>query len=362
LKGDSEVDKKVVHVVGTGTIGEPLIGLLSLYKKELDIDEVTFHKNTPLKVDATKVKQLLARGAKLVVNEGKFVDFERLGLQPSYSKEEAIERATVVIDCTPSSVGLSNKQLYYEKYKNKVKAFIAQGSEFGFGKMYAAGITSLTEEDQFIQVVSCNTHNIACLIKTFSSLSCQDNGIKHSDFVCIRRASDISQDDEFVPAVSLDKHKDLKWGTHHAKDVYHLLQNDFPNLKIFSSALKLSTQYMHSIRFFIRFTGDYTLSYENTLQRLKENPLIALTEKKTSNTVFSFGRDYGLHGRILNQTVISVPSLMVNEQENCIAGFCFTPQDGNSLLSSVSAAMFHIHPDSFREKLKCLNPFIFKEI
>jgi len=39
--------RKIVHVVGTGTIGEPLIGLLCDYRTQLGIDEVTFHKNTP---------------------------------------------------------------------------------------------------------------------------------------------------------------------------------------------------------------------------------------------------------------------------------------------------------------------------
>ena len=41
------MSRKIVHVVGTGTIGEPLIGLLCDFKDELGVDEVTFHKNTP---------------------------------------------------------------------------------------------------------------------------------------------------------------------------------------------------------------------------------------------------------------------------------------------------------------------------
>ena len=51
--------RKIVHVVGTGTIGEPLIGLLCDFKDELGIDEVTFHKNTPLLLDKSKVVNLL---------------------------------------------------------------------------------------------------------------------------------------------------------------------------------------------------------------------------------------------------------------------------------------------------------------
>ena len=48
--------------------------------------------------------------------------------------------------------------------------FIAQGSEKGFGVPYAYGINDCIFDDNnnsnFIQVVSCNTHNIACLIKS----------------------------------------------------------------------------------------------------------------------------------------------------------------------------------------------------
>ena len=50
------MSRKIVHVVGTGTIGEPLIGLLSDFKGKLGIDEVTFHKNSPLTTDRSKVK------------------------------------------------------------------------------------------------------------------------------------------------------------------------------------------------------------------------------------------------------------------------------------------------------------------
>ena len=38
----------IVHVIGTGTIGEPLIGLLDDHREAFGIDEITFHKRTPL--------------------------------------------------------------------------------------------------------------------------------------------------------------------------------------------------------------------------------------------------------------------------------------------------------------------------
>jgi glyceraldehyde-3-phosphate dehydrogenase (NAD(P)) len=125
-------DAKIVHVVGTGTIGEPLIGLLCDAKDDLGIDEVTFYKHSTKVEDRPKIKGLLNRGANLAVAEGKIKEFQELGTEPTYHAEEAIKRATVVIDCTPKGVGLMNKEKYYVKYKNKVRGFLAQGSEFGF--------------------------------------------------------------------------------------------------------------------------------------------------------------------------------------------------------------------------------------
>jgi glyceraldehyde-3-phosphate dehydrogenase (NAD(P)) len=60
--------RKIIHIVGTGTIGEPLIGLVGDYGEQLGIDEVTFHKNTPLTSERSKVKDLIRRGGRLVVN------------------------------------------------------------------------------------------------------------------------------------------------------------------------------------------------------------------------------------------------------------------------------------------------------
>src|SRR3989442_11179805 len=57
--------KKVVHIIGTGTIGVPLIGLFADRKDQLGFDEVTFHKRTPLLTDRSKGVNLLKRGARL---------------------------------------------------------------------------------------------------------------------------------------------------------------------------------------------------------------------------------------------------------------------------------------------------------
>ena len=80
------MDRKIVHVVGTGTIGEPLIGILCEQKSNLGIDEVTFHKQSPLTKDAPKIKNLMAKGARLAVHEDRVESFDNL-LQRYNGKE-----------------------------------------------------------------------------------------------------------------------------------------------------------------------------------------------------------------------------------------------------------------------------------
>ena len=91
------------------------------------------------------------------------------------------------------------------------------------------------------------------------------------------------------------------------------------------------------------------------LDKLESNDRIALTDKINANEVFSFGRDHGHFGRILNQAVVSVPSLTIKNGDE-ISGFCFTPQDGNSILSSLSITEWFLYPHSYEDKIQCLNP------
>ena len=103
-------------------------------------------------------------------------------------------------------------------------------------------------------------------------------------------------------------------------------------------------------------------SREKVLQRLQCNTRIAMTEKRSANQIFSFGRDHGYYGRIFSQTVVAKPTVTVNGDREVI-GFCFTPQDGNSLASSIAAALWIVDPDFDRaERLSVLDRFFFREI
>src|SRR5213594_2910083 len=300
--------RKVVHIIGTGTIGEPLIGLFSDRKDLLGFDEVTFHKRTPLLTDRSKVVNLIKRGARLACDDSARRGLRDIGIEPAYEHHEALRQATVVIDCTPSDVGLQNKKEIYEKYAHSTLGFIAQGSEFGFGKPFV---------------------------------------------------HDISNGTSFVPSPQVNRHKDERFGTHHARDAWHLFHELGYDLNLFSSALKVNSQYMHAIHFNIRLRKPTTV--EAILDKLKSDARRALTYKQSANSVFSFGRDYGHYGRILNQGVLVVPTLTVHKGTE-VVGFCFTPQDGNALISSVAAACWMVYPESYEQKLNCLKDSIFDEV
>ena len=349
---------KIVHVVGTGTIGEPLIGLLADDKEAFGIDEVTFHKRTPLIAERSKVADLVRRGAVLSVDDDRRVAFEELGHAPKFGAKEAIERATVVVDCTP--VGNQMKEKFYESAHGPI-GFMAQGSEFGFGKMYARGINDealVPGEDRFLHIVSCNTHNISVLIKTLAMDPDGTNHLEDGQFLCIRRSNDISQDTGFAPSPTVESHKDDRFGTHHARDAHGVFETMGYDMNLYSSALKLNTQYMHAIHF--RLELDAPMSVSDAVGRLVENKRVAITYKRSANSVFSFGRDHGYYGRILSQTVVPIETLAVRGNE--LIGFCFTPQDGNPLLSTVAGMLWYLDPHTVDEKINVLRPYLFQEV
>jgi glyceraldehyde-3-phosphate dehydrogenase/erythrose-4-phosphate dehydrogenase len=352
---------RIVHIVGTGTIGEPLIGLFTDFKHYLGVDEVTFHKRTPLPADRARIAHLMKRDAHLSTDEDRIADFEKLGHKVSYGAREALDRATVVIDCTPA--GNDNKARHYANLDGP-RGFLAQGSEFGFGKPYARGVNDealVAGEDRFIQIVSCNTHNITTLVKTICDDGEAGYCLDRASFVCMRRANDITQIGSYVPAPYVGRHDDSEFGTHHAHDANYLFQTLGLDLDLFSSAVKLNTQYMHSIWFQFQLTRD--MDRAEVEKRLRDNHRVAVTDKHYANQIFSFGRDHGYYGRILSQTVAVLPTLLVRRGRE-VTGFCFTPQDGNSLMSSIAAALWLIEPDSesVGQRIDALRRFVYPEI
>lgn len=373
-----------VLVVGTGTIGKPLIGLLTKRSSELGISEVAFHKRTPEQKTTPSIRRLIQRGAIFATDQDQFDAFHKLGLEPQMSRDEALKWADVVIDCTPAGNAHKTGVLvtkdkktgekkatqvepWYPPYEDSVRGFIAQGSEDNFGQPFALDINNdqvSPDDHQWVQIVSCNTHNLLVLIDLFHAL---DLEIVKGRFVMIRRATDISQADN-VAAPKVDKHKELlkegdvvvrRFGTHHAYDAWRVMQTRGLDFDLFSSALQLPTQYMHVCHFNVEVANPPTV--EALIAAIRERPLMAITWWDNTGQVFSEARDDGFYGRILDQTVIPINTLEVNGKE--IFGFAFTPQDGNSLLSSAAAVTRFFCPDDWRQRIDtAFGKYMFPEI
>ena len=346
---------KNVLVIGTGTIGEPLIGLLAEHRESLGLDNVIFFKRTPLSEERGKVEALVRKGAKIVSTSDALSEFHQLGFKETTDVEQAYADSDVIIDCTPS--GNDNWDKVYSSL-DQSKRFMAQGSEHGFGSFFAWGINNeiLKEDSNKFLIASCNTHNIASIVKSFALD--EERELVEGKFVCLRRANDVSQNDSFSPSPTITKHSNQEFGTHHARDVHELFAQEGKKLNLFSSAIKLPTQYMHTLWFSLTFKD--VVQHEEIMENLDNSEFLMATEKMSSNKVFSFGRDHGYHGRLLSHGVVAEQSLHV--KENTLTGYCFTPQDGNSILSSISAAEWFLYPHSYEDKIQCLSNLFFNNI
>lgn len=365
-----------VLIRGTGTIGKPLIRLALDMQKHLDVKEVLFHKHLPAIEARGMLVDFCRRGAKLTVDADKTGQFTELlkpyRLRPHCTFEEAVEQSDVIIDCTDKGIARKTRP-YYERVAGK-KLFIAQGSEKGFGKPYAFDINDAVLDpnaDRFLQVVSCNTHQVLCLLKTlvFDPNNTGDRrfwnmqNLRTADLHLARRDADISQDEGIVGPV-VDEPSHAFYGTHQAEDAARVLATlTKKKFDIHTAADVLNQPFMHLVYFnlFLRETVDR----DEVLYRLRKNPLVGVSYLKSVNRVFAEGRERGASGRILNQTVCVIPSIEVRSRGRQVIGRCFTPQDGNALLSSVAAMLWFKNPANYLSRVKTLffrPPYLFEEV
>jgi hypothetical protein len=56
--------------------------------------------------------------------------------------------------------------------------------------------------------------------------------------------------------------------------------------------------------------------------------------------------------------VVPVRSIVLKDKRG-VVGFSFTPQDGNSLLSSSPAAEWFLYPEDYEKRLPCVEKYVF---
>ena len=117
---------KNVLVIGTGTIGEPLIGLLADHKDSLGLDNVIFFKRTPLSDERGKVESLIRKGAKIVKEVNKEVA-AIIGINPA-ARTTCVKpsgNASVLLQ-TASGIHAEHSKMYIRNVQMTKESEISQ--------------------------------------------------------------------------------------------------------------------------------------------------------------------------------------------------------------------------------------------
>jgi glyceraldehyde-3-phosphate dehydrogenase type II len=336
-----------VLVNGVGNIGQTLLGVLQQFKELLGITEVYALKNNVQPWGKPELDMLVAQGIKV------FVPAKSNMSQDYPNIHEVIHEVDYIFDCTANGIALKNKS-WYASLSN-LKGCVAQGSEKGFGIPFMSGVDdALIPFEKFVQVVSCNTHGLASVLKTFSNN--QLGRVSEADFVVVRRSEDIGNHSKLVSANVVSRHLSSAIGTHHAIDVQDLYQTIGQTLVLTSSDVTTPSQLMHAVRFNIQFNTPFDGCIDALIA---QQSLVSQTQKFDSNVVFELGRRYGVMGRIYAHAIIVSNNLLVSDRG--VEGWAFIPQEGNSILSTIHAYLLRFYPEVASEKISTLIDILVKK-
>lgn len=344
----------IVHVVGCGPAADPLIALLLSHQGVFGLDAVSFSRGAPSVEDRPTIQRLIELGGRFAAPAHHEAAFAALDCPPSSHESSALERASVVLDCT--SPALVNRERYASL--TGARGFLGQAP--GFGVPYAWGINDRAlrpGRDRYLQVASCMTHSVAALLSALALIG-DASALRLARILCMR-SHDRGQDHDVVFSPTYELHDDARFGTHHARDAHRLFATLGHDLSLWSSAVELPTQGMHLLWFGIELGRNITL--DEVRARLAVAPRIALTYKRAAHRVSEFAHDHGLRGRLLTQAVVPVDLLAVHRRREIVGG-CFGAPNGSGLLSWVAGALWLLDPDSYQRRLKAAQPLLFQEV
>ncbi len=214
-----------VAINGYGTIGKRVADAVTL-QDDMEIVGVTKRRPT------YEAKMAVKLGFPFYAADSEFVKgFEEENIPVQGLLSDLIEKADIVMDCTPKKCG------YKPVYEKAGKKAIFQGGEkhelTGLSFNAMANYENAIGAD-YVRVVSCNTTG---LCRTLYPLD-QAFGIENVMAVMIRRGAD-PWDSKNGPINAIEPV--LKVPSHHGPDVQSVL----PELNIQTTAVKVPTTIMH---------------------------------------------------------------------------------------------------------------------
>ncbi|WP_457590838.1 type II glyceraldehyde-3-phosphate dehydrogenase [Geoglobus sp.] len=276
-----------VAINGYGTIGKRVADAVSLQD---DMEVVGVTKTKPdfeARMGATKYSLYAAIPDRVEV-------FEKAGIKVEGTIEDLLEKADVVVDCSPGKVGAENKPLYE---KAGVKAIFQGGEKAHVAEASFSALANYEEAvgKNFVRVVSCNTTGLARVLAILKDMY----SIKKVRATMIRRVVDPKEDKKgLVNGIMPDP---VKLPSHHAEDVKTVL----PDVNIVTTAFKVPTTLMHLHSIAVEIDG--AVSVEDVIARFEEEPRIMLFSKEEGFTstakIIEFAREYRLRYDLFENAV-----------------------------------------------------------
>ncbi|MBE8540416.1 type II glyceraldehyde-3-phosphate dehydrogenase [Geoglobus acetivorans] len=279
--------KVKVAINGYGTIGKRVADAVSL---QGDMEVVGVTKTRPdfeARMGAEKYSLYAAIPDRVEA-------FENAGIKVEGTIEDLLEKADIVVDCSPGKVGAENKPLYE---KAGVKAIFQGGEKAHIAE---ASFSALANYDDavgknFVRVVSCNTTGLARVLSILKDMY----SLKKVRATMIRRVVDPKEDKKgLVNGIMPDP---VKLPSHHAEDVKTVL----PDVNIVTTAFKVPTTLMHLHSIAVEIDGD--VNPDDVIARFEEEPRIMLFSKEEGFTstakIIEFAREYRLRYDLFENAV-----------------------------------------------------------
>ncbi len=265
-----------VAINGYGTIGKRVADAVSL-QRDMEVVGVTKTKPDFEAKLATKKYDLY-----VAIPENVEL-FDKAGVKVNGTVNDLIEKADIVIDCSPNKIGAKNKPMYE---KAGVKAIFQGGEKKDVAEVSFNALANYDKAvgKDFVRVVSCNTTGLSRVIALVKEIY----DIKKVRATMIRRVVDPKEDKKgIVNGIIPDP---VKLPSHHALDVNTVL----PDVNIVTTAFKVPTTLMHLHSISIELESEADV--RDVIDRFEEEPRILLVSESDGFTstakVIEFAREF----------------------------------------------------------------------
>ncbi|MBW2984383.1 type II glyceraldehyde-3-phosphate dehydrogenase [Candidatus Woesearchaeota archaeon] len=222
------MDKIKVGVAGYGTIGKRVADVVKL-QKDMELIGVTARSYS------FRMATCAEKGIPMyAINSEAREELSENGLKTEGMVDDLLKNCDIIVDCSPKKFGKENKEKFY--VPNKVKAIFQGGEKPDVAQASFVAQCNYDEalNKDYVRVVSCNTTGMCRTLNAIDKVF----GVERVDATMIRRGAD-PWDIRHGPMNSIVPVLELP--SHHGPDVQTVLKN----MKVFTTALSVSTSLMH---------------------------------------------------------------------------------------------------------------------